>query len=127
MPETRKSRQRDLILKIVRESTDHPTADMIYRRARESMPNISLGTIYRDLTQLVLQEEIKSVSMSGGAIRYDFEMTGHGHFFCKKCQTLTDIDKENRFKEFIKKELGNYDIEDYNVVITGICPTCNEK
>ncbi|MHB9060549.1 MAG: transcriptional repressor, partial [Desulfobacteria bacterium] len=47
MKKTRNTRQRGVILGILRESHEHPTAEMIYREARRALPNISLGTVYR--------------------------------------------------------------------------------
>ena len=76
----RNSRQRDTILKIVRESDDHPTADMVYTRARMHIDNISLGTVYRNLNLLSEQGLIKKFKIIGDNERFDKTVIMHSHF-----------------------------------------------
>jgi Fur family peroxide stress response transcriptional regulator len=83
MKKTRNTRQRGVILDILRESCSHPTADMIYREARRVLPNISLGTVYRNLREIRPGE--------GGSSRFDAADTTHAHFHCAHCSALLDI------------------------------------
>ena len=67
----RNSKQRDLILQLVRSAHTHPTADWVYNEARKQMPNISLGTVYRNLGQLVDNKILKSLKKIGWIIPTD--------------------------------------------------------
>ena len=92
MKKTRNTRQRGVILGILRESHEHPTADMVYREARRVLPNISLGTVYRNLNFLRDQGEVREIRPSeGGSSRFDGGDTPHAHFHCVHCSALLDI------------------------------------
>ena len=89
----RYSKQRDLVYEIVKNSHDHPTADTIYLKAREEMPNISLGTVYRNLTELVESNQILRVIVPGDSDHFDHTLLNHSHFLCKECKSVTDLNK----------------------------------
>lgn len=89
----RYSKQRDLIINIIKGRCDHPTADMIYLTAREHQPNISLGTVYRNLKQLVDEKEIISLETVDKRIHYDGDLSRHSHFVCEDCGTIIDLFK----------------------------------
>ena len=92
MKKTRNTRQRGIILDILRESHEHPTAEMVYREARRVLPNISLGTVYRNLNFLRDQGAVREIRPSeGGSSRFDGMGTPHAHFHCVHCSTLLDI------------------------------------
>jgi len=92
MKKTRNTRQRGVILDILKESCSHPTAEMIYREARRALPNISLGTVYRNLNFLRDQGTVREIRPSeGGSSRFDGADTPHAHFHCVHCSALLDI------------------------------------
>ena len=92
MKKTRNTRQRGVILDILRESCSHPTAEMIYREARGVLPNISLGTVYRNLSFLRDQGTVMEIRpREGGSSRFDAADTHHAHFHCAHCSALLDI------------------------------------
>ena len=92
MKKTRNTRQRGVILDILRESCDHPTAETIYREARRVLPNISLGTVYRNLNFLRDQGTVREIRPNeGGSSRFDGAETPHAHFHCVRCSALLDI------------------------------------
>lgn len=121
----RNSKQRDTILKIVRESDDHPTADMVYSRARISISNISLGTVYRNLNLLSEQGLIKKFKIVGDNERFDKTIVMHSHFVCSHCGKVIDIMDEN-IREFINELSEKTDslIERYEVSLLGMCSHC---
>jgi len=95
MPEqtTRKrSRQRDAIVAFLKTRKDHPTADTVYKEIRNSIPNISLGTVYRNLSLLAEQGEILRLSCDGKMDRFDADVHPHYHFICRQCGCVKDID-----------------------------------
>ena len=92
MKKTRNTRQRGVILDILRESREHPTAEMIYREARRALPNISLGTVYRNLNFLRNQGAVREIRPSdGGSSRFEGAHIPHAHFHCVRCSALLDI------------------------------------
>lgn len=121
----RNSKQRDIILKIVRESDDHPTADMVYNRARTSISNISLGTVYRNLNLLSEQGLIKKFKIVGDNERFDKTIVMHSHFVCRHCGKVIDIMEES-MDSFINELSKKTDakIERYEVSLLGICSHC---
>ncbi|KER11152.1 MAG: hypothetical protein HY22_00045 [[Candidatus Thermochlorobacteriaceae] bacterium GBChlB] len=115
----RYSRQREEILKLVLSTDSHPTADWIYEHAREIIPNISLGTVYRNLNLLVDERKINRLVMDDGVVRYDGNLREHHHFICTKTGKIIDIEQplaENILEEFRKKtglNASSYKIEFY--------------
>ena len=83
MPVKRYSRQRELIYRTLKASHEHPTAEMIYQALKPTNPNLSLGTVYRNLNLLV--EEGIIARMSFQVERYDADLSPHAHFACSCC------------------------------------------
>lgn len=86
----RYSRQRELILNSVRSCSAHPTADMVYQMLTPSCPNLSRGTVYRNLN--LLAEEGSLQRMSFPVERYDGRLDPHPHFVCRSCGEVSDLD-----------------------------------
>ncbi|WP_338151313.1 transcriptional repressor [Persephonella sp. IF05-L8] len=121
----RNTQQRKVILDILRSTDIHPTADWIYERAREVIPNISLGTVYRNLK--ILKEEGLILELNDGKqSRFDGRIDRHFHFKCAQCNSIYDIETEGivEMKTDILNKKG-YSVETWDVVFTGICPTCS--
>jgi len=92
MKKTRNTRQRGVILDILQESCSHPTAETVYREARRVLPNISLGTVYRNLNFLRDHGAVREIrSSEGGSSRFEGAHTPHAHFHCVHCSALLDI------------------------------------
>jgi len=119
----RNTKQRDLILDIVNNSCCHMTAEDIYNEAIKFIPNISLGTVYRNLNNLVDLKEIKRIKMPNNIDRFDKNVI-HSHIICNKCGKIDDI-----FVDFDIKMPSNidYDVSDYDLCFNGICKICKEK
>ena len=82
----KKSRQRDAIVAFLKTRKDHPTADTVYKEIRNSIPNISLGTVYRNLSLLSERGEIMRLVCDGKVDRFDADVSPHCHFICKSCK-----------------------------------------
>lgn len=122
------SRQRESIIELLRAREDHPTADMIYESVRQIYPNISLGTVYRNLSLLVSIGEIIKISTPEGADRFDARTSPHNHFICRKCHHVMDLEMENI--DHIMEKAGRRSpgvIDGYTVHFFGICKDCTEK
>ena len=85
-------RQREAIKDFLKTRNDHPTADVVYINVKQEFPNISLGTVYRNLTLLSNLGEIQKLNMGDGADHFDANITPHYHFICKDCGSVIDLD-----------------------------------
>ena len=88
------SRQRESIKACLMNRHDHPTADALYASIREEYPNISLGTVYRNLNLLVETGEIQRLTCGDGADHYDGVAAPHYHFMCRDCHQVYDVPME---------------------------------
>lgn len=121
------SRQRESIKEMLMSRKDHPNADMIYTDVRKIFPNISLGTVYRNLALLSEIGEIKKLTVGDGVDRYDGNTAPHNHFVCRCCQAVTDLEMEDtgKIKEIAEKNFDGL-IEDYSIYFYGICDSCKK-
>ncbi|MFR5732276.1 MAG: transcriptional repressor [Clostridium sp.] len=79
------SRQRESIKASLMSRKDHPTADAVYASIREEFPNISLGTVYRNLNLLVELGEAQKLAFGDGKDHFDADTSLHYHFVCRSC------------------------------------------
>ena len=122
----RNSRQRDLILHIVQGTNTHPSADWIYDEARQKMPSISLGTVYRNLGQLVENNLLITINMDG-TVRYDALLSAHQHFRCSTCNKIFDIEIDTQ--DFVSQieTKTNHKIDGHQIHLIGICEDCKNN
>ena len=115
------SRQRELIKEIVFSTNAHPSADWVYDEVKKTFPNISLGTIYRNLKQLSKIGIIRTI-YDGSVARFDWNTTSHNHFKCIECGKITDIEIDST-STFIKRNLDNnsFDVHDIEITFIGTC------
>ena len=109
------SRQRAAILSFLRSRKDHPSAEFVYMHVKENFPNISLGTVYRNLTQL---GEL-------GIDRFDADTSNHEHFVCSSCKSVIDLDMGDI--SYIDQEAAkNFDgmIQGHSIYFCGLCKNC---
>ena len=124
----RNSKQRDAILNVLKESYDHPTADVIHGRVKETIPNISLGTVYRDLKQLEESGLLTVVESSDAKVHYEGHLKEHLHFLCECCGGITDVFcKPVLPEEFSSLRSRGYIIHAQKTVYYGICDKCRNK
>ena len=118
------SKQCELVLSIVEHCDGHISAEEVFDRARSEMPNISFGTVYRNLGKLCNDGQIREVPVTGGAARYERMQKAHGHLVCVKCSRIVDfpiIDMDE-----LEKKL-NTQFLSYSCCITHICNECKNK
>ena len=89
---TKKSKQREKIFYALKGTRSHPTAEWIYEEVRGDLPNISLGTVYRNLHVLKQQGKILELDFGEGTRRYDAFTHDHYHFICEECGSVKDLD-----------------------------------
>ena len=122
----RYSPQRKTILNILKKAKDHPSADIILNRSRKEIPNISLGTVYRNLKQL---EESKLISsyIFAGSHHYDGNLDPHHHFYCVKCSSIIDLPIEDPKFNNVLIEKFELSVERVELSLTGLCSECKPK
>ena len=123
------SKQRQLILETLKDYPIHPTAEQLYEKVKVDMPSISLGTVYRNLSLLVEQQEIRRFDSPGEAsVRYDGRNDDHSHLVCNTCKKVYDIDIET-FKHLddTLSLLTGFRVEEHDIVLKGICKECQAK
>lgn len=120
------SRQREAILLELRSRYDHPTASQVYDGVRKKIPNISLGTVYRNLSALTQSGDILSISVGDGHEHFDGNNGFHLHLHCRDCGKITDV----AAPEGELRALTKYDgfmPETSVCVVYGFCKDCSQQ
>ena len=124
----KRSRQRDAIRQCLIGRYDHPTAETVYMSIKDEFPNISLGTVYRNLSLLSDLGEIQKITVSGGPDRFDGNPAPHYHFSCRGCGCVMDLDMEPQDNlNAVAAENFSGIIESHAILFKGICPKCAEN
>lgn len=119
------TKQRKLVLSIVENSHRHPSAEEIFFEAKESMPSIALGTVYRNLNALHEEGKIRKITLPGASDRYDKAMIPHDHLICEKCGQIKDIcldGVEEALSRSAKCQIARYELNAYYV-----CDECRSN
>ena len=124
----RKTKQKEAILKLLRGTCSHPTADWIYNEVRKEMPNISLGTVYRNLRLLCQSGEIAELDLCGNLSRFDARQDDHYHFRCEKCGSVFDIDEpvDREIDDRIARKTG-FSVTYHKLEFRGLCRECQNS
>ena len=129
MPAIKYSRQREAIRNFLMTRRDHPTADVVYSSVRDEFPNISLGTVYRNLTLLADRGEISRLRLGDGADHFDADTSPHYHFVCTDCGRVIDLDLDSiRFMEALSgQDLDGNLIAGNVTYFYGTCSACRRQ
>lgn len=119
------TKQRKAILKALIDSKAHLTAEEIYALVKVNIPEIALGTVYRNLGLLLKNGEIRKIDVTGEAARYDGNITTHEHIACTVCGRVDDI-KLIGLDELIRSH-KEYDISGYMLTLYHVCDNCKRK
>ena len=127
MKQQRNTRQRQLVLDVVRGRRDHPTAEQIYQSVREQDAHVSRGTVYRNLNLLCDNREIYRVVMSSSD-RFDLRTDPHYHMHCLVCDSVVDVPYtyDCAYDETLEQETG-YRVLCHHMVVEGVCPDCQRS
>lgn len=124
---TRKnSRKRQALLDALCASHEHPTAEMLYNALKPMIPELSLGTVYRNLGVLVQEGLVRSVGHVNGQERYDAIVEPHPHFVCRNCHAVIDLELPDAVSGMYDEIDRHFHCapEEYNLTINGLCPQC---
>ena len=122
----RYSRQREEIYSCLLASEQHPSAEMIYTQLKEVLPELSLGTVYRNLKQLEEMGKVRRVTSHQGNERYDAICGDHVHFVCQNCGGITDVadvDTDGLLRSIALEE--GFRPEKTDLIISGCCRLCS--
>ena len=122
-------RKRTAILSFLRQTKDHPSAEMVYNHLKQEIPDLSLGTVYRNLTLFKEKGEIQSVATVKGVERFDGNPLPHVHFICGDCDAVIDLDDmqvPQSLSELAARCCGG-SVEGCQLTFTGQCKNCNER
>lgn len=122
------SKQREEVFNGIKSAKNHPTAEEIYMLLKENNPNISRGTVYRNLNLLVDKGLIKKISISGMSDRFDYICNPHSHAVCEQCGKVFDFNFELNEEALSKtiKEQTDLEIFSNELTIYGICSNCKK-
>ena len=119
------TKQRELILNILKQSDRHLTADEIFFLAKLKMPSIAMATIYNNLNAMNEQGIINRLHIDGVADCFDKITEPHDHLLCDQCGKITDI-RLPSLADTLEREL-NTEIEDYELTVHYVCPECRSN
>ena len=121
------SKQREWIYQTVLRSGGHLTAEDVFGMVRGEIPNISLGTVYRNLNTLADNDMIGRVGMISGAECFDWDPNSHEHFYCRKCHKIINLDLPEGELNALIKNVPGLRIEGHCLTVTGVCAECASK
>lgn len=122
MTNKRYSKQREAIMQTLRATKEHPDAEAVYASVRKLIPNISLGTVYRNLNQMAAVGEVLAIEAGDGKVHFDADVSSHQHFVCTQCQKITDVYYETDFAAKLKQD-GYLPLHEH-IVFSGWCADC---
>ena len=110
------------IFEYLMKNKSHPTVDEVYRSLKGELPTLSKATVYTSFKAFLDAGIVKALNMEGQEARFDYNMTGHGHFKCEKCEKLYDFDI--MIENEVLKSLKGFSIKETDVLVKGICKDC---
>ena len=122
------SRKRDALLRMIRSTDRHPSAVWIYEQLRKEIPDLSLGTVYRNLSVFRDEGLIVSVGTVNGQERYDGNIGEHTHFICLDCGDVIDVDAQldAGLSETVARGY-DLDVQFKQLTLYGKCGKCRAK
>ena len=126
---TRYSKKREAILTAIRSSDAHPSAEWIYHTLKSTHPDLSLGTVYRNLLFFQQNGTIQSVGVVNGQERFDAVTAPHSHFVCTNCGAVIDLHSiklDSSLTRDVSEQYG-LAVERHELTFYGRCQTCMKQ
>jgi Fur family ferric uptake transcriptional regulator/Fur family peroxide stress response transcriptional regulator len=121
------TKQRQAVLRVIRESDQHLTANEVFEDARRILRGISFATVYNSLRYLKNEGLIGEVRFGTDAARYDPRLSRHDHALCNECGKLVDLEltiPEGLMEE--GAERSNFEVNSIEITLRGLCPGCRK-
>lgn len=127
-PRAKHFKKRDAILKCVKGTKVHPSADWVYATLKPEISDLSLGTVYRNLALFKEQGQIISLGTVKGIERFDGNVEPHVHFICEECGGVLDLENVEVPQSFIEnnRALSGAKVNSCQLTFTGVCGSCNK-
>lgn len=121
------SSKREAIYKTIASTKSHPGAQWVYEQLKDEIPNLSLGTVYRNISLFKEQGKIITVANVDGEERIDADVSDHAHFVCDCCKGVYDLVQSEQSPLELELSRSGFEIKRKNVVFYGKCKNCKEK
>ena len=123
----KRSKQRDAIIRTLRNTTSHPSAEWIYEQVKKEIPDIGLATVYRNLRLLKKAGEVVEMHTSNDTARFDGNTNNHYHFYCDRCGKVLDLDEpiDNSIETRIANKTG-LKVTRHCIELGGLCLDCQK-
>ncbi len=118
----RYSKQREAVYQVLCATSSHPDVNWIYQEVRKVMPNVSLGTVYRNLAELVSCGRVRRLGVENSVERFDARTDIHAHYVCEQCRSITDVD-QNQFD--VNHQMDG--VQRCEVTMYGVCENCRQS
>jgi len=124
----KRSKQRDRILQLLQQTETHPTADWLYQKLKKEFPNLSFGTIYRNLNILIEQNLVQRIPFGSTYDRYEARMSPHYHLICESCGLVQDFNLP-QYKDINiqAQKMSDFEILRHRIDFFGICEKCRRR
>ena len=121
------SKQREMILNQVKMFAVHPTADQVYTALKAENPNLSLGTVYRNLNLLSEMGELLKIRIADGSDRFDGRTDRHYHMVCDKCSRVFDVELSelDGLNDTVSQKYG-HKLTMVTLNLNGVCCECGQ-
>lgn len=121
----KRSKKRDAILKCVRSTDAHPSAEWVYEKLKGQIPDLSLATVYRNLATFKKEGIITSLGTVNGTERFERNVVPHTHFVCNECFAVIDVDVE--IPSGLSEGVDCGEVTSCTLCFNGVCNSCAEK
>lgn len=125
MKRERHSDTREQILAYLKGTKEHPSAEMAFNDLRQSIPKLSLKTVYNNIHLFERRGQVICVANVNGVERYDANTEDHVHFVCKKCGAVIDVMDADIKKAKKACRFGQAEIDSIQIVLHGTCEKCS--
>ena len=126
---TKQFRKRNAILSYLQSTKSHPSADMVYAALKPEIPDLSLGTVYRNLAMFRQQGSVASLGTVNGVERFDGNTQPHVHFICTGCSAVVDMPQLQvpvQMIHAVQDRIGGM-VEDCQLSFSGLCRNCTAQ
>jgi len=119
-------KKRNAILEVLRMTDTHPSAEMVHEMLKAEHPDISLATVYRNLSRFKSQGIIQSVATVRGIERFDANTEPHVHFICTGCDAVLDLPQIEVPQELncSVEKCSGCNVQSCQLTFTGLCSSC---